>query len=55
MKKSTKTKASNLHANDMVGSFSPFHTCEPSRDLLDNDADLDKVSAEIMDLLKEVH
>jgi len=32
-----------------------FYVYQPPRDLVDVDADLDKVSAEIMKLLKEVH
>lgn len=51
----SKTIASNLHANDILGSFSPFHTFNAYLDLLDNDADLDKVNVEIMDFLNEVH
>jgi len=32
-----------------------FYVYKPPRDLEEIDADLDKVSREIMDLLKEVH
>ena len=32
-----------------------FYQYQPPRDLIDIDADLDKVSAEIMQLLQEVH
>ena len=32
-----------------------FYQYQPPRDLVDIDADLDKVSAEIMELLREVH
>lgn len=32
-----------------------FYVYQPPRDLVEIDADLDKVSGEIMDLLKEVH
>jgi type I restriction enzyme M protein len=32
-----------------------FYVYQPPRDLAEIDADLDKVSAEIMDLLREVH
>ncbi len=54
MKNPTKTKTSNLHANDILGSFSPFHTCEPTLDVLDNDADLNKGNSEIIKILNEV-
>jgi len=55
LKKTIKTSGFNLHANDIRGAISSFYTCLSSLEVVETGADLDKVSAEIMDLLREVH
>ena len=55
LKKTIKTNTSNLHANDIGGAISSFYAYLSSWEVVEIGADLDQVSAEIVDLLREVH